>query len=436
MSQKVDKSEIQNQKNIEKAKNAYAYYVNKIKTVQDALNRDFLQLTLDDLNDKMFTLQRLIKSYEEKCIELTALVEIEASEAEANDSRNEALISFILRRIAVLEKQEKDTQTQEEQAPDTKPTQASPQIQNTWGKFDGSQASWPTFKDAFCTSVLESTIEDMQKYELLKQACQVPEILALITSSKDNIQTAWKKLNDFYGDKYAQLETSMQTIKATKPITVPTAKSLRGMLNKMTRSIQIIKGITNENKFDFLFVPAAVDKLDAETKRGWERHRLALAMSWSKENESQEKRDISNHLPEWSDFEKFMEDEIKVCAMQETRLAMQSNECTYNDRRNMPTTNQNPKIICGLCNENHKTHRCEAFLRLNFENRWKAIRQNSLCVKCFEAEHGQSLCEKNADCNAPCPRCFHNSSKYYYHNSTLCPIKFGHHPGTEGFVQQ
>lgn len=430
------------QKSIEKAKSSYQFYAKKIKSLQDVINRDFESLKVDDLKDKLALLERYIRNFEDKAIDLDALGIDAPENIEEDESRNEALVSFITRRIAVLEKtpNEPNLTKQDEPKIENDAPKAKAVIKNTWGTFDGSLVNWQSFKNKFNTGVVSNKdYDEALQYELLCEACQVQEVLALITSRTDNIHTAWKKLNTFYGDKYAQINAAMNTIQAHKTIAIASAKTLRNFLNRMTCQVTTIKQAL-PGEYDALFIPNVAEKLDAETKRSWDRQRMVMALSWEKAGDANT-RDISDFLPKWDDFETFIEDEIKVYAMHEAQAIIKGDEqasssqsVSVQNLRFSPTASYSKKTTCNLCMESHSTHRCEAFLRHDFEGRWKIICQNGLCIRCFDISHA-GPCQKSS-CNAHCPTCYHNGQIYVYHNSKLCPVKHGRHPGEEGYSQQ
>lgn len=146
-----DKDEANHVKLVEKAKSGRLYYVNKIKDLQETIIKDHDALTIQTLNDEMFLLQRYIKGYDEKSIELTNLgIDLaKVEDNEIDDARNEAVVSTILHRLSVLETEAKTVQQKPVvtmQAP--QPKQEAHVLNDTWGQFNGSQANWTKFQSS------------------------------------------------------------------------------------------------------------------------------------------------------------------------------------------------------------------------------------------------------------------------------------------------
>lgn len=88
-------------------------------------------------------------------------------------------------------------------------------------------------------------------------------------------------------------------------------------------------------------------------------------------------------------------------------------------------------LQCPLCDGSgiHATYNCPQYKQMDFDQKWRHIKQHKLCQRCLRPQHGSAACENNT-CNQQCPLCynFEGDSTIAYHNSTLCPVRHMLHP--------
>lgn len=170
------------------------------------------------------------------------------------------------------------------------------------------------------------------------------------------------------------------------------------------------------------------------------------------------------HIPTWNDFPAFLEGELDILTKYEIRQSRQNQMNAPNanvDSRNAQTSASNVaqnnlnklstpvrsqqsvsqekaaapehmQCTCTLCDDIHVRFNCPVFVAMGFVPRWRHVYSESLCKKCMHRDHGHTRC-KNRQCNENCPTCFNADSRKVvaYHDSQLCPIKFGLTAGYE-----
>lgn len=216
--------------------------------------------------------------------------------------------------------------------------------------------------------------------------------------------------------------------------------------------IDALKENLEGKDFDTVFAIMLVDKLDADTSRAWERHRATLAASWASQDDSG-KREASMHLPSWDDLKAFLQSEIEIFAKSEMRARLQNSVgCTpqpsssdvivqdnlhTNAVRSQQVMSEEKKRApeyqqCTLCDGIHARYKCDVYIAMGFARKWKHVYEEGLCQRCMHANHGHTSCANKRN-NDNCPTCYNADDRrvVVYHNSTLCPVKYGLAAGIE-----
>lgn len=442
------------------------FYVDKIAKFQKSLTQNFDQLMQHDLKEKANRLKDLLDKFEAKCIALGCVDS--ANAANQSDEEIEELCgtwqSKIAKRIDFLEKEEEaknnaqnadirtgsmqiEQSAQNQQNDANKSEMLTQDVQKkkmkmNYDTFSGNVFEWRLFEKQFKKDIVDSTeLEDKEKLNYLSEACK-DEVFELISNAGNDFAQAWQLLKDLYGDAYNQVQLCTQRFITISKANQASAQSLTSLLNKATKCVTLLKDIM-PNSDDSLFTVIAASKLDDETARMWDRHRNTLAMSWADKEEVQ--REKNQYMPSWNDFVTFLNDEIMVYAKQDLRAqasqmvlpkagnseAAASSSISQNNSHKIanavkPQSYQyGIKCPCGGCIYLYK---CQDYLAYDYYQRWQYVEENNLCARCTRMAHPTMRCENKTN-NEPCPMCAHHSPMVEaYHNSTLCPIRFGIHP--------
>lgn len=428
------------------------FYYDKIVKYQKSM-ANFDELTQHQLKEKASRLKELFDKFELKCLNLgcidpTAMATQEDEEIEALCS---TLQSKIAKRIDILDKNEAKINAQNAidlQCDENKNEQCAQGQQQIASKsemltqyecFSGNIYEWRTFEKQFKKEVIDrNELSGSDKLKYLKKACK-DEVLAIISNAGNNFDEAWAMLKELYGDAYNQVNLCVQRFVNISKVDKASTQSLTNMMNKATKCVEVLKDIMSQSN-DSIFAVIAASKLDDETSRMWDRNRIALATSWAAQEDGREK---NQHMPSWQDFTVFLKDEIMVhakhdlraCAAQMTmpnagkvdvKSQVQSNLHKTSVVKPQQTSYQYQTICpCHRCNQLYK---CEQFLSFDYNARWRYIEENCLCQKCTRVDHPGFQCENKSQ-NEPCPVCAHHEQGVVaYHNSVLCPVRFGIHP--------
>lgn len=449
----------EDEKKIAEARSQRQFYVDKIRKFEKSLAQDFDQLKQHELNEKSTRLRDLYDKFECKCM-LLGCVDANSGTSQEDDeieamrsvwqskiiNKIEALNQEAMRQTAVLEKDQNQRLQQPHSSNademSTKTTHKH-KIKVSYAKFSGNVYEWRVFEKQFKAEIADNNeLADEDKLECLREAC-IDEVRAIVSNAENNFHKAWKTLKELYGDAYNQVHLCIQRFTAISKVDQVTSQSLANLLNKSTKCVDVLKDIMPTGD-DSLFAVLAASKLDNETFRMWDRHRSALAESWSQGDEHREK---NQHMPTWNDFKTFLNEEVMIYAKQELRTnSFQSLKQTKSkaDKLSFPSDAQanlhkNANVvkpqktpfqyetICP-CHKCAHLYKCESFLALDYNRRWKFVEDNCLCERCMRIAHPTVPCENKSN-NEPCPMCIHhNPNVIVFHNSTLCPVRFGIHP--------
>lgn len=181
-------------------------------------------------------------------------------------------------------------------------------------------------------------------------------------------------------------------------------------------------------------------------------YRSALANSWAESKKQEANADKAKYVPIWADFGTFIDDEIKVHAMEDMRQAelspiyhkmnkvpsnrIDQNNLCKNQGQYAASTSSTSELQplsppCLMCGHPHWLYQCVHFnTKFSLFQKWRFIEEKNLCKKCTRRAHGTAPCDTKG-ARSHCPKCFDASGKMYWHNSKLCSFAHGLAPGIE-----
>lgn len=314
--------------------------------------------------------------------------------------------------------------------------QVRQEIVNTWGTYAGEPDKWYEFKKNFTKSVVENeALEPSEKLRHFKEACKNAYMLYSDTSDFDS---AWDKICEIYGCVYTITQFCMRKILTTQKMHEASCNAIKNLLEQ-TNECEVLLGQANQlSNFDAFLALNTIDKMDAQTQRVWERHRMILAESWAlKSKDEAEPMSKENFLVTWSEVKNFLKSEMDIHAIQSTSYAQAAKQTSSSKQTmvseyrqatsDLATTRkystekskQAKFLQCVLCEATHPLFKCEKFKSMIFENKCLHVIEHNLCGKCLRPKHGNANCEDES-CNKQCPACYPDT---VYHNSLICPKK-------------
>lgn len=230
-------------------------------------------------------------------------------------------------------------------------------------------------------------------------------------------------------------------------MTNATPNAISDILSKVKICEDMLSYSKQLEKFDAFLAISIIGKMDKQTLHLWERHRMALALSWSQQPNSMD-IGVENYIVSWEAVKDFLSSELEIHEMQNVTYAnMIKSAQTPQSDQDIPSTSgtasnvqkaqkqadQKPStsqtnndekkkvpefLQCKLCNQIHPLYSCEAFKAKTRSERVLYVTVNGLCIKYLRPEHSELCRDRNS--NNPCPICL---AEQQYHNSMLCPSK-------------
>lgn len=142
-------------------------------------------------------------------------------------------------------------------------------IPNSWGKFNGDYAEWPSFRDRFKARIHERTdILITHKWGYLRSSLSGDALRAMGTwkDTDENYEHAWNRLFSQYNDDYMAVQTLIQKLLNIPRIHRATSDTVHGCLSQLSRYV-------STQSWDPLLIFLIVDKLDNDTRKDWEKLR-------------------------------------------------------------------------------------------------------------------------------------------------------------------
>lgn len=319
-------------------------------------------------------------------------------------------------------------------------TDASGNVPNTWGKFDGDYAKWQSFRDCWIAAMhCKTNIKTIVKFTNLKAACvgQARGALGEWDLTEENYHKAWERLQSIYEDDYMQVHAFMHQLYKIPQMSESSSSVIRQLIDTVHKHIHGLKRYVKLDEAHPYVVFAVIDRMDTDTYRAWEKHRPTLAKVSTRAQEANALNNeegqanpprMGKHIPTWKQLEDFLESEVTIRVHAEKRRSenenMPSNKNSFKKQANFKHENfKNNRNIpdflqCTIagCDEVHPLYRCESFEAMNLNARKIHVIENDLCEQCLRNRH-DGRCQ-NPKSNEECPKCKPASN---IHNSMLCP---------------
>lgn len=201
-------------------------------------------------------------------------------------------------------------------------TDASGNIPNTWGTFDGDYSKWKSFRDRWMTLHENMKVKTIVKFQNLKTACikAAEGALGEWDLTEENYQDAWDRLQSIYEDDYMQVQEFMRKLSDLPQMSSSSSQSIRDIIDTVHKHIHGVKRYINFDEGYAYVVFAVIERMDSSTYRAWEKHRPTLAKAKDQELDATIGDDQMNpnpirtgkHIPTWQQLEEFLESEVTI----------------------------------------------------------------------------------------------------------------------------
>ncbi|XP_055306802.1 uncharacterized protein LOC129571056 [Sitodiplosis mosellana] len=312
-------------------------------------------------------------------------------------------------------------------------TDATGNVPNTWGTFNGEYSKWHSFRDRWLTLHENKKVKTIVKFTNLQTACigKAAGALGEWDLTEANYEKAWERLNCIYEDDYMQVQSFMQELFKLPQMRASSSQSIRDVIDIVHKHIHGLKRYIKMDSSNPYVVFKVIECMDSETYRAWEKFRPSLAKA-NKANEANaddgenaNQYKTGKYIQTWKEMEEFLEGEVTIrvhaekrnASTQENSKSSTSKRAKRFDRKNGSEKSNLPEFLqCVLCNNTHPIYKCESFKAMSLVGRKNHIAQYDLCERCLRKKHS-GKCEKKMN-NQECPRC---KPAIRFHNSAICP---------------
>lgn len=422
---------------LNKLRTKYAFYVRLTKKQEAQINDEatFNAFSKGEITERMAILYEMRIDLRE--LQAQILSE-EGDDAEFDDQViNDVIIKLKAKLHDRLEALNNQSNLHEKSNPtepfriEVQQTDATGNVPNTWGTFNGDYSKWKSFRDRWMASMHDNKkVKTIVKFQNLKAACvgAAEGALGEWDLTDENYPKAWERLQAIYEDDYMQVQEFMRKLSKLPQMRSASSQSIRDVIDTVHKHIHGLKRYIDMNEKHPYVVFAVIERMDTDTYRAWEKYRPSLAKRNALEGEPNDNPNANKTgkcIPTWAQLEEFLEGEVTIRVHSEKRSITNQIESNVSNKRQKRFNKRNFKsnnadipeyLVCVLCDNTHAIFRCEIFKAMSLVGRINHVEQHKLCVRCLRKGHA-GPCEVKK-CNEPCPNCKHT---VVYHNSAICP---------------
>lgn len=246
-------------------------------------------------------------------------------------------------------------------------------------EFCGSYNEWQRFRDMFQAIVHNNgALSNVQRFYYLEASLkgEPKNIIASLTPTDANYNTAWELLSKRYENKKLIINTHLKEIMDMPALTKESHTSLRNFSNTFFKNYRCLESLgENVREWDTILIYILVSKLDATTKREWEIHCKDLVSA-----------KIDN-------FNEFLARRCQILEALDTKPCS-STKKSYETRSLVSTgTTYRPK--CPHCKDQHFIYFCDKFKELSVSERLENAKKMRLCTNCLRYGHKLSECRSS-----------------------------------------
>lgn len=295
------------------------------------------------------------------------------------------------------------------------------------GKFNGSPADWPAFRDLFLAEVHNRHYDPVTKLLYLREACvgTAADTLGPWQPTAAIYKLAWDSMLAAYDDEYHVIHGILGKMHATKKHDQESHASLRAILDSVNSGTRQLEAITTPDiLIDQIWIHFAKQRLPGTTLDAWEQHR---------------NRDRATALPKLDEFKQFLDSKSKARREFESKNALvpqaaekQQNQSQDGKAKSTSAGNRfkpydKPKKEQGVqqaeshgfappsayimagCDLVHYLGQCSQFKKLNYGERQQIVKDHQLCRCCLGVGHMANMCRRRG-----CSECPDAKIKHHY----------------------
>lgn len=309
-------------------------------------------------------------------------------------------------------------------------------IPNTWGKFTGEYAKWPTFRDCFDGAINSNKeLDDIQKFQYLIAAVtdRAQRAMGNFRLTAENYKRAWDRLSEVYEDDYQAVQELVRQLLQLTQVTKPTYDALRKIVDVVHSTLAQLETFNTVKVWDTFVVFLVIGRLDQQTYTAWEAHRTSQLC--------EDRARVGKTIPTWDQLKAFLDGQARILMhssihsddTESAGSSVSSNRSNKGARArsapypqhgagksqaNMAAPGQSKLQsgypACRLCNADHALFRCPKFTKTDLAGRQEYLRQWKICNGCLYDMHPGRKCSQGV-----CFKCQNGK----IHNSLLCPTR-------------
>lgn len=298
------------------------------------------------------------------------------------------------------------------------------------GKFDGTQANWPPFRDLFIALVDSKAYSSLSKLLYLKKACTGAAALAIggYDPLQDCYQDAWQALKWIYDDKYAVTQALINRLLDLEPAKNDGIEELRRIIDTTTSTMRQLATLKHKVRhWDPVIINVMARKLPPTTVGAWEQQR--------KRDQAPKLQELLDYLDAKARSRLFdmgsTSREEKGDAGRNTRRAPATQKQEAGSRANYSRPLFQTVGVSSQCVHCKKTGHwlgnCPALKERTVKDRRAILLAMGVCLNCLCFGHYRFRCERPG-----CPRWACSGDK---HHTMVCEKSAVKRPATNPVVR-
>lgn len=296
------------------------------------------------------------------------------------------------------------------------------------GKFNGSPADWPAFRDLFIAEVHNREYDPVTKLLYLRDACigKAAATLGPWQPTAGNYQLAWETMLAAYDDEYHVVHGILGKMHATERHEFESHSTLRSVLDTLNGGTRQLLAISTQPiLWDQMWIHFAKQRLPRRTLDAWEQYRNQQRLG---------------SMPTLDEFKQFLDSKSKArreFENEETIVPRATNERGKRESRdgrqkrgpinnrfkpykkaapersssNRESHGYGPPKACVMtgCTQVHYLGQCQEFAKLSYADKMEVVKQHHLCRCCLMAGHMATICKRYG-----CSKCPDSKFKHHF----------------------